>query len=231
MTPTVYPCVVLENTPLAPWIRRLRLHAPGFPAWRAGQFVTLALTRPSGGQVQRAYSLRAAPASDEIELWVERHEGGLAGPWLCGREAGDQVDLSGPKGGFGLLPAPQRGGKALFIGEVTGIVPLIGMAADWALTQPQGRARLLLSHPRRELDLGPALVGQGVTISRSALGDDATAREIDETVHEARDRLGERLGSGLELYVAGGGTTIAAVWEAASRHGVPRGRVRQEKFW
>jgi methane monooxygenase component C len=180
--------------------------------------------------VRRAYSLATLPEDGRVELWVERHPGGAAGPWLLDLPVGAELDLSPPRGGFGLLPSP--GPEAIFAGEVTGAVPLVAMARRFTREGTVGRASLLLSIPHPDLDICAAVrrAAPGNVPVESASPADVASR-LQTLLHDSRDRLGEAFGSTAALYLAGGGAFLDAAWGVVGAVGLSPTRVRQEKFW
>ena len=92
----------------------------------AGQHVVVRLTAPDGYTAQRSYSIAsAADGSNELELTVERLEGGEVSSYLHDvAEPGDVLEVRGPIGRWfvwdGTVPA-------LLVGGGSGVVPLMAM--------------------------------------------------------------------------------------------------------
>jgi ferredoxin-NADP reductase len=229
---------------IAPRVVALDFAAAGtdLPHWRPGQFLSVQVPRRDGGRLSRAYSLHGLPGDGAgPRLVVEQHEGGVAGPWLAARAAGDEVPVRGPLGGFGLVPEPLRCARALFAGEASGVVPLLAMARAW-LGAPQApaagtlprRAAFVSWSPLPDLDLAGlareelASVAAGVSLFQGVGG------SLEGPLRSAIDALAAPpapSGREIEIYVAGGGAAIAAVWDLAAPLALSPARIRQEKFW
>ena len=226
---------VLSRRPLSGSVVELGFTAPlDEPIlWKPGQFLTIHGEVGDGRTINRAYSILAG-RSGGIRLWVEVHSSGVVGPWLAARQVGDEVEVGGPHGGFGLVPEPIRAQRALFVGEVTGIVPLLSMVCAHHFA-PNQVARLLLLVPSAAFDL-----------------EEATRRELDGrlnsdsctfTASPSVTALPDLLNSepilppplagppGPDLYLAGSGSLLAAAWDLATKRGISPARIRQEKFW
>lgn len=117
---------VIENRPVTPVIRELRLAPDGEPLrFRAGQYVLL--TDHDWGVPQRSYSLADAPREDgRVSLLVTRVLGGPTSGWVHERlRAGDPVTLSGP---YGTFVAEPGSGPVLLLGAGSGLAPVRALA-------------------------------------------------------------------------------------------------------
>jgi ferredoxin-NADP reductase len=122
--------------------RTLVLDVPGWPGHLAGQHVIVRLTAEDGYTAQRSYSLASAPSGDQIELTVQRLADGEVSPYLTDvMEAGDQVEVRGPIGGW-FSWTPGSPGPVQLIAGGSGIVPLMSIIRAVAGTVP---VRLLYS--------------------------------------------------------------------------------------
>lgn len=149
---------VVFTEPLADMVQRVVLRPETPLRYHAGQFVIL--RRPDG--LIRSYSLASLPGSvPELEIHVQRLEGGAVSNWICDTlQPGSNVEIGAPMGTCFYLPArePQN---MLLIGTGTGLAPLFGIARDALLAGHQGdihlyhgsRARegLYLHHPLRDM--------------------------------------------------------------------------------
>ncbi|SEG79612.1 Ferredoxin-NADP reductase [Nonomuraea solani] len=107
--------------------RTLRFRVPGWPGHVAGQHVDVRLTAEDGYTAQRSYSLAAPADGDLVELTVETVPDGEVSPYLTEViEAGDQVELRGPVGGW-FVWKPESKAPVLLVGGGSGIVPLMAM--------------------------------------------------------------------------------------------------------
>ncbi|MFF0867439.1 ferredoxin reductase [Nonomuraea sp. NPDC003560] len=124
---TWQPATIAEVVPETDQTRTLLLDVPGWPGHRAGQHVDVRLTADDGYQATRAYSLAGAPG-ERPSITVVRVAGGEVSPYLVEvAEAGDQVEVRGPIGGYFVWePMPERRPLLLVAGG-SGVVPLRSM--------------------------------------------------------------------------------------------------------
>ena len=94
-------------------------------AFEPGQYVTLALPGADGRLVKRPYSVLSAPHEPELELFVERVEGGALTPSLFERTEGDAIGVRGRAAGVFALD-PERAHHAMAC-TVTGVAPFLSM--------------------------------------------------------------------------------------------------------
>lgn len=167
---------VAETYPETASAVTLRLDVPGWPGHRAGQHVDVKLTAEDGYSAQRSYSIASAPEDGRLELTVVRLDDGEVSPYLTTvLEAGDQIELRGPIGGYfvwdGAEPAP-----ALLVGGGSGVVPLMAMLRHHAAVGAASEMHLVYS-ARTQADLLygevlATLAGDGrritVTLTREA---------------------------------------------------------------
>src|SRR5271167_1077584 len=91
----------------------------------AGQFVSMVADDPAGKTQTRAYSVASAPRRNEMDICVNRVEGGFFSNLLADLKEGDTIKFHGPHGLF-LLRQPLT--EAIFIATGTGIAPMKGFA-------------------------------------------------------------------------------------------------------
>ncbi|WP_049563791.1 ferredoxin reductase [Nonomuraea sp. SBT364] len=107
--------------------RTLVFEVPGWPGHLAGQHVDVRLTADDGYTAQRSYSLAGPADGDRIELTVETVTDGEVSPYLTEvMEAGDQVEIRGPVGGW-FVWRPHDAAPVLLVAGGSGIVPLMAM--------------------------------------------------------------------------------------------------------
>lgn len=107
--------------------RTLVLDVPGWRGHRPGQHVDIRLTAEDGYRAERSYSIASAPSRERVELTVERLDNGEVSPYLTEElQAGDQIELRGPIGGYFTWEVA-NGGPLLLVGGGSGIVPLMAM--------------------------------------------------------------------------------------------------------
>src|SRR5258705_13003561 len=130
---------IIDETPHA---KSLVLDLPGWAGHSAGQHVDVRLTAEDGYQAQRSYSLASPPEDRQITLTVERLEDGEVSPYLTDAlQAGDQLELRGPIGGYFTWQVAD-GGPLLLIAGGSGIVPLMAMLRHRAAQSSNVPARL-----------------------------------------------------------------------------------------
>lgn len=118
---------VRESIPETPGARTLVLDVPGWRGHRPGQHLDIRLTAEDGYQAERSYSIASAPSRERVELTVERLDNGEVSPYLTEElQAGDQIELRGPIGGYFTWEVA-NGGPLLLVGGGSGIVPLMAM--------------------------------------------------------------------------------------------------------
>lgn len=123
----------------------LALEVPDWPGHRAGQHLDVRLTAEDGYQAQRSYSVASSPLEGMLEITVERLEDGEVSPWLAGdAQAGDELELRGPIGGY-FVWAPERGGPLLLIAGGSGLVPLMCIERLRRVAAPEIASTLLVS--------------------------------------------------------------------------------------
>lgn len=204
-------------------------------AFRAGQYVTLALP-VENGTVERSYSIASSPSERRfLEIAVRQHEGGLGSTFLRRDLApGEALALTGPAGDFTLGPDELRRGPPLLVAGGVGITPMISILAAAAAARHRGTITLLacfrsedefLFHAELQ-SFRAALPGLtiGLFVTRGHTAPGATAGRID------RDALcGPVAGAGL-VYLCGPDPFMAAMIEHLAGLGVGRDRIRTEAF-
>ncbi|MBJ7331743.1 MAG: oxidoreductase [Solirubrobacteraceae bacterium] len=136
---------VVAAWPEAAAARTLRFHLPEPMVFLPGQHFDVRLTAPDGYQAERSYSAASAPdpTGTAIELTIQRLADGEVSPYLCDVvDAGDQVELRGPIGGYFVW----RGqAPVLLIGGGSGFVPLMSILRHIRSTAPDTPVRALVS--------------------------------------------------------------------------------------
>ena len=143
---------VAETVPETPVGTTLRLEVPDWPGHSAGQHVDVRLTAEDGYSAQRSYSIASPPGADRLELTVVRIDDGEVSPYLTTVvEAGDELELRGPIGGYFVWdPADAR--PVLLVGGGSGVVPLMAMLRHHADLDHQGHMHLVYSvRTRRDI--------------------------------------------------------------------------------
>jgi ferredoxin-NADP reductase len=144
--------------------KTFRLQRPEPIDFLAGQHLVVRLRAPDGYTAQRSYSVASAPdGSDQLELTVERLEGGEVSSFLHDVvEVGDDLEVRGPLGGFFVWDGTT---PALLVGGGSGIVPLMAMLRLARRTGRSDLVRLVVStRSPAELFYGAELPGPEATI-------------------------------------------------------------------
>lgn len=126
--------------------------------FEAGQYVTLALPGADGRPVRRAYSVLSAPHEAQLELFIERVEGGALTPNLFNLPQGADVGLR-PRAAGHFVRDPARH-RHVCACTVTGIAPFLSMLRHHAAARAAGaeppRERFLVLYGASHADeLGP----------------------------------------------------------------------------
>jgi NAD(P)H-flavin reductase len=132
---------------LTPTLHLLRLKPEGGLNFKAGQFVIIHLPQDPdaapGSKMPKGFYSLASPEhqSEEIELLIE-DRGGYVSTWVCGRKAGDVLDLEGPLGKFSAFEADQA--SQIFLGYKAGIAPLRSIILSMLHSAPHRHIHLFL---------------------------------------------------------------------------------------
>ena len=213
--------------------RTLVFDVAGWQGHAAGQHVDVKLTAEDGYSAQRSYSLASTPREDRLELTVQLVSGGEVSTYLVEvMEAGDQLELRGPVGGW-FTWSPPGDAPVVLVAGGSGIVPLMAMLRTRA--RAGDRAPFHLVYSVRT----PDHVFYADELHRLAEADDSLVVRIVHTrsapPHEPRGagRLAEA-----DLDVPAGGTAFVCgptgFVEASARllmsRGFPADHIRTERF-
>jgi ferredoxin-NADP reductase len=164
---------VAANTAEARAVHRLSLQIDDWDGHLPGQHVDVRLTAPDGYQAQRSYSIASAPESPTVDLVVQRLDDGEVSPYLTdGLQAGDQLELRGPIGGYFVWSAAaDRADAELGLRPVqlvaggSGVAPFLAMV-DHHRRQDSSTALRLLYSTRASTDvLGRDVLGAETTVT------------------------------------------------------------------
>lgn len=201
---------------------------PAAFAYRPGQFLTVRVPSDRCGSVARCYSLSSSPHTDDrLKVTVKRTADGYGSNWLCDTIAeGDELDVLAPAGVF--TPRSFDADLLLFAAG-SGITPVISIVKSALAT---GSGRVVLVYANRD---------DASVIFAAELGELA-ARHPDRlvVVHWLESVQGLPAPPGLaalvapyaaaEAFVCGPKPFMTAVREALTSLGVPRDRVKLERF-
>ena len=116
----------------------LRLEVPDRIQHLPGQHYVIRLTADDGYVAQRSYSVASPPSDPLLEFFIERLDDGEVSTFLADVvEAGDELDVRGPIGGWFVWDATA---PALGVAGGSGVVPFVAMLRH---ARDAGRAELL----------------------------------------------------------------------------------------
>jgi ferredoxin-NADP reductase len=122
----------------------IELEPPDWPGHRAGQHLDVRLTAEDGYRAERSYSIASAPG-EPLAITVERLDDGEVSPYLTGElQAGDQLELRGPIGGY-FVWEPGDASPLILLAGGSGVVPLRSILRHRRRTGSNVPARLLYS--------------------------------------------------------------------------------------
>ena len=209
----------------------LALEVADWPGHRAGQHLDVRLTAEDGYRAQRSYSIASRRSDAALEITVERLDDGEVSPWLAGEaQAGDELELRGPIGGY-FVWAPERGGPLLLIAGGSGLVPLLCIERLRRAAAPGDRvdAAHLGPQPRGpHLRGGAARAIARLTYTREPpAGWTGYARRVDrEMLAEVAPPPDQRP----HCYVCGPTSFVEVVAEALVALGHHRALIKTERF-
>ncbi|WP_436535433.1 2Fe-2S iron-sulfur cluster-binding protein [Actinoplanes sp. HUAS TT8] len=191
-------------------------------AYRPGQYLTV--LQP----VARCYSLSSSPQTDkDLKITIKRVRGGEASNWICDHvTVGDTLELLPPAGEF---TPDSLDDDLLLLAGGSGITPVMAIIKS---VLASGRARLTLIYANRDADsiifeaelsslaerhADRLVVTHWLDSERGNPGPDALAALVaDERAKTP--------------YICGPEVFVEIAREALQRAGVPRDRVRVERF-
>jgi ferredoxin-NADP reductase len=209
----------------------LALEVPDWPGHRAGQHLDVRLTAEDGYTAQRSYSVASSPLDPTLEITVERLEDGEVSPWLAGdAQAGDELELRGPIGGY-FVWTPERGGPLLLIAGGSGLVPLMCIERLRRAAAPEIASTLLISaRSPEDLIYAQELRAHAAVLTytrRPPAGWTGYARRVDrELLAEVGPPPEERP----HCYVCGPTSFVEVVAEALVGLGHHRALIKTERF-
>lgn len=117
-------------------------------AYRAGQFITLALPAADGATLYRSYSLCGDGRADQPwEITVKRARGGVISNYLIDSiRPGMRLSASLPQGNFTLPDTPDLDTPLVFVAAGSGITPIYSMLRALARLDPARRPYVALHY-------------------------------------------------------------------------------------
>jgi 3-ketosteroid 9alpha-monooxygenase subunit B len=219
---------VIEETPDA---RSFTFAVPpdlaGTFRYRAGQFLTFRVPHPAG-TVLRCYSLSSAPGVDrEIKVTVKRVAGGRGSNWFHDAvAAGASIDVMPPAGRFTL--GDGEAPLLLFAGG-SGITPVLSLIKHALATT---RRRIRLFYANRDL-AGVIFRDELARLARDHPGRLEVLHHLDAERGFAGAAEIAAAAAGFadaEAYLCGPAPFMALAEETLLAQGLPRERVRIERF-
>jgi nitric oxide dioxygenase len=123
------------------------------PAFRPGQYVSVAVDLPGGRHQLRQYSLSDAPNGESLRISVKREDGeddtpaGEVSNWLHANvQVGATLQVSHPFGEF--TPETENGHPLVLLSAGVGITPMVSALKRVASVNPQ--RRVIFAHAARD---------------------------------------------------------------------------------
>ena len=209
------------------------------PIFHAGQFVVLRLlVDPGRPPILRSYSLSDLPTADHFRITVKSETKGFASSFLCNRvREGDALDVSAPRGGFTLYPAPS---PVVLLSAGVGATPVMSMLHALAAEESEREiwwiygARNSGDHPfaREARSLLQRLArGRSYIVYSRPAASDQLGLDFDASGHiDARlvKRIGVSADSG--FYLCGPSSFLENMRAGLHEWGVPTENVHAEIF-
>ena len=226
------PAVVLDVRAETPTARTLRLGLPaGAQGHVPGQHYVVRVPGPDGAPAQRSYSVASAPRAPgpdglrEIELTIERLDGGAVSPYLHDVvQVGDRLEVRGPFGGWFIWSGDT---PVLLVGGGSGVVPLMAMVRHWRLGGRRMPLHLVLSVRTPQEVYYRDELGPETTVVHTRLAPPGDPRPAGRL---AAADLQPLLVPGATCYVCGSAGFAEHASQLLVTCGVDRGLVRVERF-
>jgi propane monooxygenase reductase subunit len=214
----------------------IALVEPKEMAFRAGQYVDIHIP---GTTATRSFSMANTPRRmDRLEFIIKVYQGGLFSGYLGERiRIGDEVELVGPYGKFGLR---DTAAEAVFIGGGSGMAPLWSVLHDMAEQNIRRKVTFFYgARTPRDLFYVEELhaLGERLTdfrfipaLSEPGPGDDWGGETGLITDVVGRHITEEQASAGLEAYLCGPPGMIDAAFAVLLRKGIPEDRIYYDKF-
>lgn len=208
--------------------RTLRLEIDGWAGHVAGQHVDVRLTAADGYRATRSYSLSSA-AAEEPAITVERTGGGEVSPYLVDvARTGDHLEVRGPFGGYFVWDiTPAAMDPVLLLAGGSGVAP---MRAIWRTALPLGTPVGLVYSARTRGDVmfTDELGGEHAPVTVIHL----TRDQAPGFQHGRIDpfRLSDLITDRTRVYVCGPTGFVEDIATGLTDAGLPRHRLRTERF-
>jgi nitric oxide dioxygenase len=209
------------------------------PAFKPGQYVSVAVDLPNGAHQLRQYSLSDAPGKDSLRISVKREDAGAATPagmvsnWLHANvQAGAILQVSHPFGEF--TPDTESDQPIVLLSAGVGVTPMVSSLKRIANVNPQ--RRVIFAHAARDANhhalraevesLKAVMPNLSVVTFYEERGgvQDAVEGRMNVTLLPAWPR------EEANVYLCGPTKFMQAQWLALLNMGVPAGRLHREVF-
>jgi len=235
---------ITEVTPAADGILSLVLAAEdqALPAFKAGQYVSVAVTLADGSRQIRQYSLSDAEQKNTYRISVKREAGDTQAPqgtvsnWLHQyANVGGQVLISHPYGEF--TPDLQANTPLVMISAGVGITPMLSMLKT--LQQAQAKREVWFLHAGRTMQHVPhldELMASAEALPQLKLAiyiEDEPAVAPARLVHAGRMRVADwpfNAALHADCYLCGPLPFMIEQWQALLAMGVPPQHIHREVF-
>lgn len=207
------------------------------PAFKPGQYVSVAVDLPGGRHQLRQYSLSDAPDGRTMRISVKREDAlpdapaGEVSNWLHANvRVGSVLEVSHPFGEF--VPDAESDQPIVLLSAGIGITPMVATLKRIAQVAPQ--RRVVFAHAAR--NAGHHALGAEVAALKAAMPNLAVVNFYEEACEGALTGrmdvaqlpawpLGEA-----EVYLCGPTAFMQAQWLALLQAGVPAARLHREVF-
>ncbi|WP_124553294.1 globin domain-containing protein [Methylophilus methylotrophus] len=212
------------------------------PAFKAGQYISVAVTLPDGSRQIRQYSLSDAEQKTTYRISVKREAGGTQTPqgtvsnWLHQyANVGGQLLVSHPYGEF--TPDLNTSEPLVLISAGVGITPMLAMLKT--LVQRQSTRGVWFLHAGRSLQYVPHLEELGASqqslpqLNLALYLEDQPVVETAVSVHNGRMRLAEwpfNAALNAQYYLCGPLPFMIEQWQALLALGIPAQQIHREVF-
>lgn len=213
--------------------------------WRAGQHITLRFEL-GGEEVRRSYTISSSPSSGEpLRITVKRVKDGLVSNHINDAvQAGDQIDVMPPFGGFCLEPEKKERRTHYFFGAGSGITPLFSMIHTVLLAEPHSFAYLLYGNANEKSiifqqkladllsEYPDRLIVRHILSTQSWWSSSSPWRSgrVDAEAIRAFIQENPPLAHDAQYYICGPGGMNGAVKAALRGIDVPPSRIHSENF-
>ena len=210
-------------------------------AFVQGQYLTLR-REIAGTEIRRSYSICAGCDDGLLQVAIKRVDGGAFSTWANTElRPGDVVEAMPPQGRFFAPLAPDAARHHLLVAAGSGITPILSIAKTALAREPLSRVTLVYANRQvssimfrealedlKNLHLGRLSV---IHVLR------AEAQEIDLfTGRIDADKMDALFAHWIDpgsidwAYVCGPESLMQIVEDGLARHGIPRDRIKTERF-